>query len=159
MATEKQRAQFRRLKQKSLKLSLENKQSYKPSNPHYTELRRQIIRILDVSVKTKSKIRISFDNGCVSFVDDTTGQRDYRLIFSTYGERDHEVYGYGLYKVIRKLTFTNHGDEGKEDAVLCCILVPVPHKLKNPFIRDTEKFLELGFNGIQFSITKKLTLQ
>lgn len=57
---------------------------------------------------------IQFNNDAFSFYDDTCGQREHKVEqYIAYGHKvkDH-------LRVIRKLTFTNKVDEGKEGAIL-----------------------------------------
>jgi len=68
-----------------------------------------------VSKNLTERTLVEFNNNFFSFYDDTCGQRLYRI--EPYKGYDKTPI-YGMFRVIRKLAFTNQIDEGKEGAIL-----------------------------------------
>lgn len=58
---------------------------------------------------------IGFTNGYFEFYDDTCGQREHTVeVYKGYGLKKVP----GCFRVIRKLSFTNEVDKGKDGAIL-----------------------------------------
>lgn len=77
------------------------------------KLHNQAIKYLNEHLSDKS--RVAFKEDFFNFYDDTCGQRGHKIEkYKGYATKPM----YGLYRVIRKLSFTNEVDKGKEGAIL-----------------------------------------
>lgn len=71
--------------------------------------------IKHINEHLSEKTRISFKEDFFNFYDDTCGQRLHKVEkYKGYGTKPM----YGIYKIFRKLSFTNQIDVGKDGAVL-----------------------------------------
>lgn len=118
------------------------------------KLRKLAINIIDVAIKAKRKIVVNIENFSLS--DDSSGQREYYLDFFSYGKVDHKCYGTGLYKIKRRLTFVNQGDEGKQDAVLGVLIIPDIKDIKDISVVYLNRQIEIKVNSITITIINRI---
>lgn len=83
-----------------------------------------VISLLDYIVTSQFEVIVSIGEDLLSTYDDLSGQRKAYLSFggrTSEGIKLTEEGALNYYYVRRKLSFTNKGDEGKEDAILLVI--------------------------------------
>lgn len=79
-------------------------------------LQALVLQGIEFSIRSKDNVFYSYD--------DSTGQRSCKLYHFGYGKLGDPVHAEkspGKFKVVRKCSFINKGDEGKDDAVLMVI--------------------------------------
>lgn len=108
------------------------------NNPILTET---VLSLLREAVIKQKRINVSNKHRIIDTYDDASGQRGAYLSFFSYTsnginiEEPHE-HAPNIFFVRRKLTFTNPGDEGKEDAILLTIHGSNISKAENIEITD-----------------------
>lgn len=88
------------------------------------ELKVECVKdILKELIHNKTSIRVTINGDLLSTYDDSSGQRGAYISYFSFHKNiinftPDPVIGPEPYFVRRKLSFTNEGDEGKEDSVL-----------------------------------------